>query len=362
MDASKLPAWVFTAEKTLREASQRVRMIAATTPIDLAGQLERLHQQWQTGQPSAPQFEYPPRQDHSETIKYLRHLADVLDREGPLGGIYANRAREIALEAAVCSAVGTPALRGLARQRFCRRDRFDSAADILARSWIDERFSPLPVDGEKLVRSDDPRDARSLLLRLREEMGRRKIPFRVVVARDSSALAATGDAFVQIAQNRLMTVEDVERTVLHEIEGHVLPRCHANTRSLGIFALGTRYGVDDQEGRALGLERRAGYLRQSRRRELAFRHMAARMLEDHGDFVEIARVLLDRGALLGDALRLTARICRGGGLGREVVYLPALLRVDAVLAEDPTIDVVLGAGRVAIEAAEVLRPFVEEMH
>jgi len=362
MNSPKLPAWVFPAEKTLREASHRVRMIAATTPIDLAGHLEHLHQQWQAGRQIAPQFDYPPRQDRSEIINHFHHLAEALEREGPLGGIYANRAREIAMEAAVCSAVGTPALRVFARQRFCRRDQFDAAADVLARSWIDEPFSPSSSESETLVRSDDPRDPRSLLLRLREEMGRRKIPFRVVVARDSSALAATGDAFVQIAQHRLMSLEDVERTVLHEIEGHVLPRCRANTQNLGIFALGTRYGVDDQEGRALCLERRAGYLSQPRRRELAFRHTAARMLEEGAEFVEIARGLLERGALLADALRMTARICRGGGLGREVVYLPAFLRVDAALGNDPTIDDVLGAGRVAIEAAEVLRPFVGEMH
>lgn len=362
MDAPKLPAWVFPAEKTLREASQRVRMIAATTPVDLAGHLERLQEQWARGNHVAPQFVYPQRQDHSEIIDHLKRLAEALEREGPLGGIYAARASEMAIEAAVCSSVGMPALRGFARQRFCRRDPFDAAADELARNWLAETFQHSAQASETTVQSDDPRDPRSLLVRLREEMGKQKLPFRVIVARDSSALAATGDSFVQIAQNRGMTIADVERTVLHEIEGHVLPRVRANSQNLGIFALGTRYGVDDQEGRALYLERRTGHLSQLRRRELAFRHTAARLLEDNAEFVEIARVLLQRGAQLRDALRMTARICRGGGLGREVVYLPAFLRVDAALANDPTLDDVLGAGRVALDAAEVLRGFVSKMH
>lgn len=362
MEAPNLPAWMVQAEKTLREASTRVRMIAATTQIDLADELERLQAKWKTGDACFPQFSYPQRQDHQELIASLERLAEWLDGEGPLGAIHADRAREIAAEAAICSAVGTPHLRKCARYRFCRRDVFDDAADALVKDWLDAPLETNAVDAADLVRSDDPRDSRSLLVRLRAAMGARKIPFRVVVARDSSALAATGDTFVQIARGRMMTVTDVERTVLHEIEGHVLPRCRANAQRIGIFALGTRYGVDDQEGRALNIERRAGFLEGGRRRELAWRHRAARMLEDDADFVEAARVLMQVGAGVADALRITARVFRGGGLGREVVYLPAFLRVDAALAAAPDLDDVLGAGRVAVGAAELLRPWVDKMH
>jgi hypothetical protein len=49
-------------------------------------------------------------------------------------------------------------------------------------------------------------------------------------------------------------------------------------------------------------------------------------------------------------------------LGREIVYLPAFLRVDAALGKAPELDHVLGAGRVAVGAAEVLQPWVNEMH
>ena len=362
METSKLPAWLVQAEKTLREASTRVRMIAATTPIDLARELERLLAKWNADEVCSPQFRYSEPQDHHELITTLERLAQWLDKEGPLGSIHADRAREIAAEAAVCSAVGTPHLRKVARIRFTRRDEFDDAADTLVKDWLDEPFETSPMDAADLVRSDDARDARSLLVRLRAEMGARKIPFRIVVARDSSALAATGDAFVQIASGRSMTVEDVERTVLHEIEGHVLPRCRANAQSIGIFAVGTRFGVDDQEGRALHIERRAGFLKGARRRELAWRHRAARLLEGDADFVEAVRDLMQVGASVADALRITARVFRGGGLGREVVYLPAFLRVDAALSRAPHLDDVLGAGRVAVGTAELLRPWVDKVH
>jgi hypothetical protein len=41
------------------------------------------------------------------------------------------------------------------------------------------------------------------------------------------------------------------------------------------------------------------------------------------------------------------------------VYLPALLRVEAALGADPCIDRVLGAGRVAVDAAPALRAWLE---
>lgn len=362
METSQLPAWMVQAEKTLREASMRVRMIAATTPIDLPRELQRLLAKWNADEPCLPQFSYPEPQDHHELIATLERLAQWLDKEGPLGAIHADRAREIAAEAAVCSAAGTPHLRKVARHRFSRRDDFDDAADTLVKDWLDEPIETSAIDAADLVRSDDPRDSRSLLVRLRAEMGARKIPFRVIVARDASALAATGDTFVQVASGRMMKVEDVERTVLHEIEGHVLPRCRANAQRIGIFAVGTRYGVDDQEGRALNIERRAGFLMGARRRELAWRHRAARMLEGDADFVEAARVLIQVGASVPDALRITARVFRGGGLGREIVYLPAFLRVDAALSRAPHLDDVLGAGRVSVGTAEFLRPWVDKMH
>jgi hypothetical protein len=146
--------------------------------------------------------------------------------------------------------------------------------------------------------------------------------------------------------------------VLHEIAGHVEPRLRAATTHLGIFAVGTAWGSDDQEGRALALERTSGFLDLDRRREIALRHLAARSIEARADFVATVRLLLDRGAPLDVALRIAARAHRGGGLGREAVYLPALLRFEAAVAADGEIDHVLGAGRVGIDAAPALRPWI----
>ena len=354
-DKPPLP-WLADAGSALVQAAARVRLIMGTTPTNLRAELDRLGNAWARGDHVAPQFVYEPAPDHEGLVRALAELAAFLDKEGPLGVVYAGRAREIAAEALVCSAVGTKELWAAARQRFGRCDHYDDAADTLAARWLAEPIRSAPEE-DAFIRSDDEAADGSLLVRMRAEIGARRLPYRVVVVRDLSSLAATGEGVVQVAAGRMMTRGDVERTVLHEIEGHVLPRCRAAEMGLGIFVIGTQRGADDQEGRALLLERRAGALVGGRRRELAFRHVAARRLEAGADFVETARLLLGHGASLSDALRITARVYRGGGLGREVVYLPALLRVEGALAVDPSLDVVLGAGRVSVDAASVLRPW-----
>lgn len=365
------PRWSLRATAALADAGARVRVIAANTPVNLRRELHRLERAWRAAGPSAPRFRYEAPTDHGGLRAVLDLVGRELDTHGELGEIYAARARELSDDAALCETAGTPGLWAAARRRYARRDRFDAAADTTADVWLSESLSevlfepathspsePAPGDAPP-VRSDDERSPASLVSRLRQEIGRRRLPLRVIVKDNLASLAATGDGFVQVVAGRALTRKDVERTVLHEIAGHVEPRILASSARLGIFAVGTARGSDDQEGRALGLERAAGFLDLGRRREIALRHLAARAVEARADFVSTARLLLDRGAPLDAALRITARAHRGGGLGREAVYLPALLRVEAALAADAGLDRVLGAGRIAVDAAPALRAWMD---
>jgi hypothetical protein len=336
-------------------------MIAATTPLNLRAELERLGAAWQREGAQAPCFEYAPPPDHDPLRRALDMLAGTLEREGELGELYAARARELSDEALVCSAAGGPELREHARRRFARRDRFDADADALAEKWLTappvDRTDDDPPDNP-LSRSDDESDPYSLLSRFWQEIGARRLPLRVVVMRNLSPLAAMGDGTIQVTAQKWLDRRDTERTVLHEIEGHAMPWTRAKTLPLGIFAFGTARGSDDQEGRALFIEHRCGFLDSRRRRELALRHGAARSIEEGADFASTAQWLLGRGAPLQDALRIAARVQRGGGLGREVVYLPAFLRIESALRSDPGMDTVLGSGRVSVNATPMLREWI----
>jgi hypothetical protein len=151
--------------------------------------------------------------------------------------------------------------------------------------------------------------------------------------------------------------------VLHEIEGHARPRARSLQASSALFAAGTARGIDDQEGRALLLEERAGLLGPRRRRQLAARHRAVEAMLDGASFAEVARSLVDSHGLdAAEAVVVAERAFRGSdgerpGLGRERVYLECFVRVRAHLASRPEDERLLEAGQVAIDAVEALRPF-----
>ncbi|WP_437626314.1 tyrosine/phenylalanine carboxypeptidase domain-containing protein [Sorangium sp. So ce1151] len=347
------PAWVPDADRLLGAAARRIRVVGASTPVNLVEELARLAAAWGLGGAELPRFAYAPAQDHSELRRAMETAAERLAGQGELGAVYAGRARELAAEAAICEAAGGAGCWAAARHRYAARDAFDEEADALAATWVEEAAGAAASE-EARVRSDDARSPGSLVSRMRSEIGARRLPLRVVIA-DIAPLAATGDGVIQVARGRMLTRDDVERTVLHEIEGHAAPGVRAAGLPLGIFLIGTAHGGDDQEGWALARERAAGYLVGARRTELGLRHLAARSVERGAGFVETARLLEARGvSSTGDALRIAARVHRGGGLAREVVYLPALLRVEALLLEQPALGQVLASGRVSVSAAASL--------
>src|SRR5262245_48594073 len=91
-----------------------------------------------------------------------------------------------------------------------------------------------------------------------------------------------------------------------------MPRTRAARAPIELFALGTARGIDDQEGRTLMIEESAGFLDAKRRRELEFRHIAARAALESQNLVDVTRMLLDKSAGIAEAVRIAARIERGG--------------------------------------------------
>lgn len=361
MGVRAVPPWTRDADRALRDASKRVTIISRATPANLRHELERLIDAWESGRQIAPELRYAHGPMLDDLVAPLSRLADELAREGDLGAVYAERASELALEARIVDRVGTPECSALTVRRFGPRDDCSAEADALAHAWAQRSE---PEVGGPLVRSDDASDPRSLLSRIRRGIGERKLAVRVVVVENLSPLAAVGDGVIQIAEGRMLSSGDAERTALHEIEGHLVPQARAAREALGIFAFGTAGGSDDQEGRALAIERRAGLLLSGRQAELGRRHLAAKAVHEGAHFVETARLLLDQGAETASALRTALRAHRGsfegrGGLGREIVYLPALLRVERLLAADPGADDVLGRGRVATAHVGVLSQLVD---
>ncbi len=279
----------------------------------------------------------------------------------PLEALFLGRIRELSLEAEMCARAGTVAVTRLARARFRHPEEETSrAASALCTAWLDE---PRASATDTSILSDDL-DPRSLLSRMREAVGRLRLPFTVIATPWLAPLAATGEGVILVTTGRLVSDEDTRRTVLHEIDGHARPRARSMHAGSSLFRTGTARGIDDQEGRAVWLEERAGLLGPRRRRQLAARHRAVEKMLEGAGFADVAEMLIaDHGLETAEAVLVAERVFRGGdgthpGLGRERVYLESLVRVRRHLTLRPEDDAVLATGQVAVDAIETLRPFV----
>jgi hypothetical protein len=342
-------------------AAQEIQLLAALTPLNAHRERARLVGDLRARRRMLPDWSYaPPR--HDDLRRALDAAEDTLARrDDPSVTLYLARVRELQLEAALCAAAGTGELDRLAGARFATKDPVlaKSASDLSA-VWL--RESP-PATVDERIATDDP-DPRSLLSRMREAVGRRRLPFAVVVEPSLAPLAATGDRVILVTAGRLVGEEDSCRTVLHELEGHARPRARSQASLWPLLRAGTAGGVDDQEGRALLLEERAGFLGVRRKRQLAARHRAVKAMLEGASFAEVAAMLVEAHEVEpADAIVIAERAFRGGdgvrpGLGRERVYLPALLRVRAHLANHPDHEEVMASGQVAVEACEAVRRFM----
>jgi hypothetical protein len=358
---SRVPSSI---ENLLVHAVREVQLLAALTPVEAQKERARLVAELRNGRRASPCWMYAPV-SHDE----LRRALDVaectlLRLSEPEHELYLARVRELSLEASLCAAAGTPRIGGLARQRFAPSDpAVAQAASNLCAEWLDEAAPPA---ADTPLASDAP-DPRSLLSRMREAVGRLRLPFAVVAHASLAPLAATGDRVILVAAGRLVHDEDAVRTVLHEVEGHARPRARSRAASLALMRVGTARGVDDQEGRALVLEERAGMLRPRRRRHLAARHRAVEAMIEGASFADVAAAMVSAHGLdAADAVLVAERAFRGGdgafaGLGRERVYLESFVRVRAHLDAYPDDEQVLAEGQVAVDAVPALRTWVAQL-
>jgi hypothetical protein len=335
----------------LRTLARTAGLLSAVTPVDAHLERGRLLLDFRAGKRRLPRWTYPaPSRGSGERLRAIETLL-----QSPSSPLHRARAEELRLEIVAADAAGTEGFAAAAAARYAP-SKEASEADGLARRWLAE--GPGPETGPRTA-SDD-RHPGSLVSRLRAEVDRRRLPFTVKTSPQMAALAPHTRDTLRGAEGRLLTKSAVDRTVVHELEAHALPRVRARAQRLGIFAIGTARGSDDQEGYALWLEETRGVSSRARRHELASRHHAVRWMRDGADFLEVVAKLEDAGGELEPSLRIAERAFRGSdgkspGLGRESVYLEALVRVRRALEETPADEAVLAAGQVSVDALATLR-------
>ena len=345
IDLDRTPLFQNT-QQLLRRAEAEIRLIDRAQPLNAATEREALIAAYGAGKGRAPRFEYAPAPDLASLRGALTAAATAIGGFGALGAAYAARALELECEAQAAECVGTRAFRDRCAHRFPLEESADSEiADAWAERWIGaQEDAP-----SKLHRSDDRADPDSLLCAL--ELASESLPVRVQVRPNQAAAAAVGEGFIGVRPGLWHSRQEVTRIVLHEVEGHVRPRVLAQREELGLFRVGSARSADDEEGRALLLERSAGVLEGTRRRDLARRHLAARAVHLGASFRDIVSELFALGQDIASAVEAACRAMRGGGLARESVYLVSLSRVTSAFEREPELQGYFERGRVSVEAA-----------
>lgn len=293
----------------------------------------------------------------------LMAAAKTLESEDELlGPLYAERACELELEAALAEHIGSAEFAALAVRRHapCADPEWQRAQQ-LAQQWANLSHAELARD--ELVRSDDPRSPDSLLQLTSAQLGLRRVPFRIQVVRELASYAATGDGVIFLRAGALLSPAAGLRIARHEVVAHALPRVRARAHALGLLRVGTAGAAADEEGRALLIEQRLGDLSVERQRELGLRHLTALAVASGADVRDCVRELAGFGCAPEQALQLFIRCARGSalpgrGLCRELEYLPAWLRVSTALSPDPALELWLRQGRASLCAARLLRQHV----
>lgn len=341
-------------EEQLLEIEARVGLLEACRPLGIAAEEARLEAALIRGARSeelVPRVDFPrrPALDAEETRlsqvrRVCERLAAASGDAGEVARILGERAAEIALDIELVRARGTPPLVIHAKRRFAGAASAERAdADALAREWLDSARGTEAFDKELEV------DLASEMRQLIADAG---LDIDVLEV-EMVARAAVTEQAVLVRRNERLGRARVARIFAHEVHGHLLPR-RAAARVGPPFRIGPQGADADEEGRALHLEQTSTLMDTARKFELAVRHTVAAHVLDGGHIGEALASLRTDGAPPGVLARSAARVFRAGGLCREIIYLPGLLRMARALG-DPEIDLVFRSGRATLVEAPVLR-------
>lgn len=332
----------------LRQAAATCPLAGAVVPVNAREERARLA----TDPVASPRWKYAPFADDGrrDTLLAVHEALEALGGD-PLARVLSARARELADLTHLATLAGDPRFGAAAAARWPR----DREGLRLAEAWAS---APRPAPPPRKQRSSGA--GATLETALRDRLRALRLDWPVVVRPKMAALAATGDGFVAVAEGRTISEETLTRTVVHEIEGHVLPRVEAVRARHPLAGIGSAAGMLAQEGWAIVCEERAGFLTPTRKHELGWRTLAcARMAAGEG-FERVRRGLEEEAGFDAEsALGLAERVLRGSdgtaaGYGREFAYVDYYVRIRRHLAEEASAEAHYRSAEITPEACREL--------
>jgi len=346
-------------EAKLGLVAKSARLLPAVTAHNAVQERARLANELVRGEMPCPRFVYASPRPCRANLRWLDHLRGEA-AQLPAARLYLDKLEELELDVAMLASLGdSRSVRPLAARRFGTGDELIETTEGPTR-LID--YSKRLLTGPRLRRKERtcvPADAppselslRSLVEHVAAAAG---LQVNVRVEPKLTAGAATGDRTVFIADRRF-SLREAWRLALHEVLGHLTAAENGRRQLLRLLEWGSAFCFADQEGVALSIEQRFGVLDRARLRALAGRVLATRNMHAGAAFGETARSLLrDHGFSAQDAIAITERAYRGGGVARDVGYLRGYLRVRRALAQGETTLDELRMGRICLAALPELR-------
>lgn len=345
-------------EDVLLSIERDIGLIAAFFPINLDAESGRLAMALKQGDFYQPQFVYressaerarnAPMAERLQAIEMTLASIQAVEKERPerfIVGLLLERVRELSLELEIVRTEVGPGVAAAARCLYAFGPEALGAADALAAQWLDEpRVEEERPSDESLCASFG---------RLASKSG-----YSIsILDRDIASTAAISNDCLVARRGARVSSQEAERLFIHEVEGHLFPRRRAKEQPTP-FQIGTRDCNADEEGRAILLEERSRHLSPSRRLSLAVRHSVAQAVRNGSDLDQLAlRLVWKNGAGVDLVAREVCRSLRGGGLAREIVYLPAYLRVRRALLKHPEDEDWMALGRISTAAAREFSAF-----
>lgn len=283
--------------------------------------------------------------------------ARTLAEQSPAAGLYLDRLEELETALLLMESLGrTKQVRPMAARLFGTgaellfegeaQTALDSAHEILASGPAEEEAKTIPAA------SSDGVNLRDLMLDYAKHVG---LHIAVRVDPNLIANAAVGERTVFIA-DRVFGAHEAQRLATHEVYGHLVSSFNGRAQNLGVFAIGTARSYGDQEGVSIFLEDAAGLLSHNRRRTLAGRLLATHAMHAGVSFGDVARALVrehDFSAV--EAVTLSERAFRAGGVARDAVYLSSWLRVRKAVLEGSATLQELQLGKVSLDSLPEVR-------
>ncbi|WP_394827736.1 tyrosine/phenylalanine carboxypeptidase domain-containing protein [Pendulispora albinea] len=217
-------------------------------------------------------------------------------------------------------------------------------------------------------RNETPMDAQTFADDLTRRIEKRRPPIKCEVILDEhcTAKAIAGMTKVRVRPGATFFKWEAEGLYCHEVETHAFTAHNGAIQEHAPFLRsGGPRTTPTQEGLAVFSELYNRTLATPRLERLALRVKLVEMAEDGATFLDLYRLLVERGSSPRDAFLDAARVCRGGvatggsPFTKDACYLAGLLHVHAFLAafvrggfRDET--ELLFCGRIALEDVSAL--------